>query len=223
MDSAARRPDTALQLIGDGLATALAQHIPGAEDLAAECVRQLRERDWDGDVELADQLDGQLGVGPPSLLRPLPIDLEELAAVLEGDPLTDKARIDLRTGEVWPWSAIEYAVETGDLNAADFDEDDNSGDPERWLPVDNLGSGDGYRDMLDFIDTVANANLTGRLDAAVRGRGAFRRFKDVLVSWPAERERWYAFSDDRHRGRARAWLTDAGYRTSPPGHPHPDP
>jgi hypothetical protein len=40
---------------------------------------------------------------------------------------------------------------------------------------------------------------------------ALERFKDVLGSWPGELDRWYAFSAERQRGRARAWLADAGY------------
>jgi hypothetical protein len=44
---------------------------------------------------------------------------------------------------------------------------------------------------------------------ALRGTGAG---KDVLLDYPAERAEWFAFSDDRRRGRARAWLADAGYR-----------
>jgi hypothetical protein len=35
--------------------------------------------------------------------------------------------------------------------------------------------------------------------------------KDVLGRWPGELDRWYAFSAERQRGRARAWLADAGY------------
>ncbi len=58
----------------------------------------------------ADQLDAQLGSCPAPLLRPLPVDLEELAGILEGDPLNAGGRIDLRTGEVWPQAAIEYAA-----------------------------------------------------------------------------------------------------------------
>jgi uncharacterized protein UPF0158 len=45
--------------------------------------------------------------------------------------------------------------------------------------------------------------------------GAFRRFKDVLSRWPEELRRWFAFSDERQRGRCRAWLADEGYAVSP--------
>ena len=73
------------------------------------------------------------------------------------------------------------------------------------------GSGAGYRDMAEFIDTVTDLDLADRLGIAIQGRGAFRRFKDTLARWPAELE-WYGFSDDRQRGRARAWLAEEGYR-----------
>lgn len=73
------------------------------------------------------------------------------------------------------------------------------------------GSRDGYRDMERFIQTVSDPDRADRLDIAITGRGAFRRFKDVLARWPGELERWYSFSAERQCGRARAWLADAGY------------
>ena len=82
--------------------------------------------------------------------------------------------------------------------------------------VENTGSGDGYRDMVEFIGTVGDPARADRLDIAIQGRGAFRRFKDTLARWPAELDRWHAFSDERQRGRARAWLADAGYRPLTP-------
>ena len=36
------------------------------------------------------------------MLRALPVDLDELAGILEGDLLRVGGRIDIRTGEVWP-------------------------------------------------------------------------------------------------------------------------
>jgi hypothetical protein len=78
----------------------------------------LRQRAWAGDADLADQLDAQLGSGPAPMLRPLPVDLEELAGILEGDPLNAGGRIDLTTGEVWPQAAIEYVLESAALPGA---------------------------------------------------------------------------------------------------------
>lgn len=201
--------DDALQFAGDGLLVALAEQVGGAPELARRCAEALRERDWEGDEQLAEQLEATLGGGPVPLLRGLPVDLEELAAILEGDPAHGGGRIDLQTGEVWPQAAIDNARETGDKDADDED-------PERWLGVWSEGSREGYRDMEDFIRTIADTDRADRLSIAISGRGAFRRFKDVLLRWPDELDRWYAFSDERKRGRARAWLAGQGYAPQPP-------
>jgi hypothetical protein len=201
--------DGPLQLIGDGLVAALANHVNGAAEIAATCAEQLRERAWTGDDELADQLEARLGRRSTPMLRCLPIDLEELAMILEGDPLSGGGRIDLQTGEVWLQPAIEYAIETGEEPA------DEEPDPDRWLYVDSEGSHDGYRDMQEFIDTRTDPDWADRLSIAIRGRGAFRRFKDVLSRSPDEFTEWHFFSDERQRGRARARLADEGYCVAP--------
>ena len=41
------------------------------------------------------------------------MSLDELAMILEGDPVHGGGRIDVRTGEVWAQPAIEYAEEVG--------------------------------------------------------------------------------------------------------------
>ena len=175
----------------------------------------MRERGWDGDVELADQLDALSGAGPTPLLRPVPVDLEDLAGVLEGDPSFGGGRLDLLTGEVWPQTAIDDRLEVG--------EEAESDDPDRWLWVICEGSRAGYRDMVEFIGTVDDPDRADLLGIAIEGRGAFRRFKDVLARWPGELDRWYGYADDRQRGRARAWLAEAGYHPSRPAGRPPRP
>jgi len=64
--------------------------------------------------------------------------------------------------------------------------------------------------MEAFIETVASPHLQELLEVAINGRGAFGRFKDVLVRYPDERERWFAFKDARMRERVREWLMDEG-------------
>jgi Uncharacterised protein family (UPF0158) len=149
------------------------------------------------------------------MLRALPVDLEELADILEGDPLTVGGRIDVRTGEVWPRAAIEYALETGG------EDEEVADDPERWLLVDGEGSPGGYLDMELFIASVEQPDRAERLAIAIRGRGAFRRFKDELARSPGELERWYALLEEPQRGRARSWLAAAGYCALLADHPNP--
>jgi hypothetical protein len=212
LDGAGVRDDS-LQLVGDGLIAAVGQGVTGAGELAGDLVVALRRRGWDGDAELAKQLDVQLGGGPAAMLRALPVDLEELAGILEGDPVTAGGRVDLVTGEVWPRAAIDYALEIGE-------EDEDSAD-DRWLAVEGEGSREGYRDMELFIASVEDPGRAERLAIAITGRGAFRRFKDELARWPGELERWHAWSEERQRGRARSWLAAAGYRAVPAERPAP--
>jgi len=203
----AQVPADGLQLIGDALAAAAVDGVPGASDLAEECALALRTRGWSGDEELAADLDVALGRRPQERAKGLPVDLDELADVLEAALGEDGGAIDLMTGEVWAAPAIEYAREV-EADPPDFD------DEERWLWVPAEGSDAGYEDMHDFIATVDEPRRAGRLDRAIQGKGAFRRFKDTLSDWPQEAERWYRFSDERRRGRARQWLSDAGYRSA---------
>lgn len=198
-------PDDSLQLIGDGLVAAVRDGANGSAELARVCVDALGERRWDGDQELAVALEAALGTGPTPMLRPLPVDLEELAMILEGDPVHGGGRVDLTTGDVWPQPAVDYAREMDEIGE---EEDD---DPDRWLWVDSEGSRPGYRDMEWFIAGLDDADFADRLGRAIAGRGAFRRFKDRLSGRPELISRWHAFSGDRQRGRARSWLAAEGY------------
>ncbi len=82
----------------------------------------------------------------------------------------------------------------------------------RFLCVPQAESHDGYDDMVDFVDTVDDERLRDLLLVAIQGKGAFRRFKDVLAQFgkPDERQRWFAFRDARELGRLRDWLESVG-------------
>src|ERR1051325_6648781 len=64
-------PENGLQVFGDLVLAPLEQHADGAADAARHMVAALRERDWEGDDVLADQLDASLGSGAMPDLRPL--------------------------------------------------------------------------------------------------------------------------------------------------------
>jgi hypothetical protein len=210
--------DHSLQMIGDALVVALGASsgssksgdpLTRAKMLAQQCAEALRRRDWRGDIELADQLDRARGTGATPMLRALPVDLEELSMVLEGDPVYGGGYIELSTGRIWTQSAIDDGV-------LDDDEQESFDNEEDWLFVNCTGSRDGYRDMAAFIETVDDEQRADRLEIAIEGRGAFRRFRSVLDRWDDELDRWYVFSEDRKRGRAREFLADAGYRPAVP-------
>lgn len=80
----------------------------------------------------------------------------------------------------------------------------------RYLRIDPVSSREQYRWMERFIATVEDDDLRRRLNIAIDGKGAFRRFKDALMSHPVDRERWFAFRSERLRSCMDSWLTAHG-------------
>ena len=78
----------------------------------------------------------------------------------------------------------------------------------RYISIPRSESSEAYGDMEEFITTVEDEHLVELLEVAINGKGAFRRFKDVLANYPAERERWFHFKDKRIRERMLEWLKD---------------
>ncbi|MFI6626494.1 UPF0158 family protein [Streptomyces sp. NPDC050528] len=196
-----------LQLAGDGVAEAAARGLPEAAEMATLFLGALQGRGFQGDEELAERLSSVTGDAAVPLLRPIPVDMEMLAMLLEGDPAESGGRLDLSTGECWPAFSEELEAEPP---AEETD------DPERWLRIPALRSRAGYRDMELFIDGLGGAALADQLRIAIGGRGAFRQFKDILAHDQRSWRRYHRFCDERQRGRARAWLAEEGYRPSLP-------
>ena len=69
--------------------------------------------------------------------------------------------------------------------------------------------------MADFAERQTDAALRQRLETAIEGRGAFRRFRDVIHQADIGLE-WNAFSRERMMGRARAFLAEEGIRVGNP-------
>lgn len=83
---------------------------------------------------------------------------------------------------------------------------------KRYLRIDPVSSREQYRWMERFIATVEDDDLRRRLNVAIDGKGAFRRFKDALMSHPVDRERWFAFRSERLRACMESWLMAHGIR-----------
>jgi hypothetical protein len=63
----------------------------------------------------------------------------------------------------------------------------------RFVHLDPASSREQYRWMERFVQSVEDDSLRERLILAIDGKGAFRRFKDVLLSYPVERDRWFQY------------------------------
>jgi hypothetical protein len=137
----------------------------------------------------------------------LKIDLDELCYALENNSFEQDYYLDLETGEIL---MISDYMDTEDTEETEELREQLEEDPDRYEPLPKADSREGYRDMEDFIATMEDERLAELLEVAINGKGAFRRFKDVLAGFPEEREEWFRFKDDRLMERALEWLEDIG-------------
>jgi hypothetical protein len=153
----------------------------------------------DGSPELTFYLDthtGEVVVVTDETCRALENIYEEMYG--EGDEPVVAFEEVLRQRNLPDWQQEE-------LRTADLVEE---GFGTRFVEVPKAESRDGYSDMEAFIDTVQDRRFQNRLWCAIQGKGAFRRFKDTLFDDPRERERWFAFQNERVQQRVLEWLED---------------
>lgn len=201
-----RDPGTVLQYAGDAVKVLLRSGHERGEAIAVSIVNRLSLRGWPGDEPLLEDLVRELrGDDPPAGVRVLPVDLDDLASVMEGDPTEEPGYLDLHTGQVVRGFETEAGM-VGEDAAVDVEDD-----PDRWLELDPPESGSGWQDMADFAALQRDSRLREQMERAIEGKGAFRRFGD-LVAREGLLEQWRAYADDAARGRARAWLAGEGIR-----------
>ena len=134
----------------------------------------------------------------------LKVDLDQLCEALEDASYEHDFYLDMESGEIIFLS--EY-MEDKDSKRLKVRIEKDFG---RYEYIPKAESYEGHRDMQDFIATVEDERVAELLEVAINGRGAFRRFKDVLLNYPEERERWFIFKDDRMEERAHDWLDSIG-------------
>jgi hypothetical protein len=130
-------------------------------------------------------------------LREVPVDWEALEDAFENNAPEVHSYLHLTTGEV-------LRVVDG---VADPQMHVRIASDGNYLRIDPVSSREQYRWMERFIPMVEEPTLRGKLTQAIDGKGAFRRFKDVLMSYGTERERWFAFRSERLRTFMEAWLS----------------
>ncbi|MFO0756443.1 MAG: UPF0158 family protein [Byssovorax sp.] len=130
-------------------------------------------------------------------IRDIPIDWEALEDAFENNAPEVHSYLHLTTGDVL---RVVDGVADPQMHAR------IAADPN-YLRIDPVSSREQYRWMERYIPMVEDPELQGKLSQAIDGKGAFRRFKDVLMSFAAERERWFAFRSERLRIFMEAWLS----------------
>ena len=126
------------------------------------------------------------------------LDWDALELAVERNSPDSDSYLDLTTGRV-------LTIVDGDPEAA-LQRQHVAESIRNFLRVEPASSREQYRWMERFVGSVIDEPLRERLVISIDGKGAFRRFKDVLLTYPAERERWFSYRADLLHWHIQNWL-----------------
>lgn len=131
-------------------------------------------------------------------MRNIPIHWDDLESSFERNSPDAESFLDGTTGQV-------VSIVIGDPEALLL-KTKVAGNISNFIRIEPASSREQYRWMERFVGSVADESLRERLLISIDGKGAFRRFKDVLVAYPAERERWFTYRSDLLHWHIHTWL-----------------
>ncbi len=96
---------------------------------------------------------------------------------------------------------------------------------DKYVTIETIPSRIQYQWVDDFTKSIDDEALRARMEAAINGKGAFRRFKDILLTIPDERRRWFEFRDQKMRDRIVDWVREKNIEplNDPPWSNHAEP
>jgi hypothetical protein len=143
--------------------------------------------------------------------------VEELEAFMDGLCIC----INTRSGEVYTVTEDELAtaMEEDDENLVDYHRDGVdracqilfSGD---WIRLPARHSSEEHRLMEDFILSRVESRYQEELLQSIRGRGAFRRYKETLMRHGIQ-DAWYRFRKEELARWAKELLKEHGFNWTP--------
>lgn len=145
---------------------------------------------------------------------PTPVSLRLIVAELDARPNESTTFLDLETGTCqWFYDAVLGAAEDGREPPSDvYSEPEDLeaaasvlADTNRFRRLPSAFDIHEYDIMFQFIEQLDDDRLARQLASAIRGAGAFRRFKDAISRAGIE-QRWYHFRERALADIARDWL-----------------
>ncbi|MEI8310985.1 MAG: UPF0158 family protein [Verrucomicrobiota bacterium] len=144
-----------------------------------------------------------------------PVKISDLLDALEFDSDEYGSWVDLETGSVVHVShEVISAVEEGDEDAESLGEWENeeveiakavvADSGGRFVDAPDKFDFHEYRQMERFIGTVEDSAAAGELWRAIKGKGAFRYFKDTAGRLGLL-EQWYQYRESAMREFVRDW------------------
>ena len=131
-------------------------------------------------------------------MRVIAVRWAELETAVERNSPDTESFLDTRSGEVI--TLVESAPSAQELRTRVM----TGGDA--FLRVEPASSREQYKWMERFVAGVVDPVLRERLIISIDGKGAFRRFKDALLNYPNERERWFTYRGELLHWHIQEWF-----------------
>lgn len=133
------------------------------------------------------------------------VKLQEVLEALEGAGMDVNYYYDTKNQEIL---MIFDGMVNGETNP-ELIEEIEDGFIEDYIPLPGQYDIHEYRMMEDFICEFPGGRAQDALEAAIRGKGAFRRFKGRLYDFNLQ-EKWYKYRDACYERVARDWCERFG-------------
>ena len=132
------------------------------------------------------------------------IRLQQVIQAIEEADDVFTSFLDTKTGKTVYLADPLMTGETDETLAAEMEDT-----PERFLRFPTKYEIHQYRIMEDFIDQLSPGKAQEELAYAIRGKGAFRRFKQS-VRYHGLEQRWYDYLAEAYRELAIRWCDEEG-------------
>jgi len=132
------------------------------------------------------------------------LDWESLREAFDGtSPEGANWRLDRDTGEAY----FTMSEDFGDTEQTEEEMEEMLDQLHpNSISIDPPSSNEAYEWMAEFADSLHAGKLRNLLQVALNGRGAFRRFKDVLLDYPRQREAWFEFEKRKIDEAVEEWV-----------------
>ncbi len=153
-------------------------------------------------------------------MKRLKVDIGEIAMIMEDQNRYDtQYYFDTETGEVVAIpEELMRAIDEGEtceglpdweldlLPQAKWIYQGN----DRYVEIPTRPSHEGYNWMVEFAEGVGDGKIRRELSIALDGKGAFKRFKNVLRDHPEVEKEWFKFKAEREEKEVKEWLESLG-------------
>jgi len=141
-------------------------------------------------------------------MRELKVDMREILDNVEsGGPFI--WCLDLETGGLL---SVADDIEMEPLEGDEETSAKIDADPERYEKLPRPESGEEYRAMERFAESIEDEEIRDLMSVALGGKGSFGRFRDVLCRYPDIEARWFADRERRTLEEVLRWFESIGIK-----------